>query len=125
MPVEMGGGEERCRLVLDQRLLLGLVGNPEDDDVAVALATVRVDGVGSRIPEEDEGLTAHLVNRVVLRAAYDRHMRHRQGDPVYVLDTRGTGPVRHPSSVCLRVSSAAEVRACAGADENCRLMRSA
>ena len=57
MPVEMGGGEERCRLVLDQCLLLGLVRNPEHDDVAVALATVRVDGVGSRIPEKDKGLT--------------------------------------------------------------------
>ena len=56
MPIEVGGGEERCRLVLDQRLLLGLVRYPEQDDVAVALAAVRVDSVGSRVPEEDEGL---------------------------------------------------------------------
>jgi hypothetical protein len=31
-PVKVGGGEERCRLVLDQRLLLGLVRNPEHGD---------------------------------------------------------------------------------------------
>src|SRR5829696_165128 len=102
MPVEMARGEERCRLVLDQRLLLGLVRKPEHDDIALALAAIRVDRVGSRVPEEDEGLATHLVDRVILRTADNRHVRHCHGERVYVIDTRGTSPVRHSSSVCVQ-----------------------
>ena len=54
--VEVRRGEERQPLVLEQRLLVALGGDPEDDDVVVALARLRVDGVGSRRPEEDERL---------------------------------------------------------------------
>ena len=61
MAVEVRRREVRRRRVLHQRLFVGLVGHPEDDDVVVLLA-VSGSRVGPRGPEEHEGLRAHLVD---------------------------------------------------------------
>ena len=61
----MRGGEERGAVVLDQRLLVGVLGDPEDDDVVVPLAGLGVVRVGPRVAEEDEALAADLVHRVL------------------------------------------------------------
>jgi hypothetical protein len=78
MAREVGGGEERRRGVLHQRALVGVGFDPEHDDVAVALAGVRINGVGSGIAEEHERLPADLIDRVVLRAGVQDGTRHRE-----------------------------------------------
>ena len=57
MAVEVGGGEVGRALVLHHGVLVGLVGNPEDDDVGVSLPRLGIDGIGSRRTEEDEALS--------------------------------------------------------------------
>src|SRR6478752_2488003 len=85
--VEVRRGEERQALVLQQRLLVPLGGDPDDHDVVVALARLRVVRVGPRRPEEDERLAAHLVDGVLLRT-FDAHVRHRARSGVDVVDRR-------------------------------------
>ena len=88
MAIEMGGGEEGRRVILDQRLLVRLGRDPEHDDVAIALAGPRVDRIRARIAEEDERLPAHLVDRVVSSAVVHGDMWHAQSQLVHVLDPR-------------------------------------
>jgi hypothetical protein len=62
--VEVRGGEQRRRRVLNQRLLVRLGLNPEVDYIRRALPGVRVDRVRPWIAEADERLPAHLVDRI-------------------------------------------------------------
>jgi hypothetical protein len=66
--VEVGRGEEGRGVVLHHCEFVALVGDPEDNDVVISLPGVRVEGVGKRVAEEDERLTAYLVDRLVLGA---------------------------------------------------------
>ena len=84
----MRSSEERRGLVLHHGQLVTLAGHPEDDDVVVALAGVRVEGVRTRVPEEDERLSAHLVDGSVLGAGVDADVGHAKGKVVHVLDPR-------------------------------------
>src|SRR4029079_8004791 len=85
--LEVRGREERGAVVLDQRLLVGVLGDPEDDDVVVPLAGLGVVRVGPGVAEEDEALAADLVHGVLARAL-DRDARHRQREVVDLLDGR-------------------------------------
>jgi hypothetical protein len=52
--VEVRRREERRVFVVDQRLLVGLVRDPEDDHVVIPFAGHRIDGVRARVAEEHE-----------------------------------------------------------------------
>src|SRR5262245_42370663 len=93
MAVEVRSGEERRGLVLNQRLLVRLRRNPEDDHVVVALAGDRIDRVRPRITEEDERLPADLVDGILVGPVLDGDVRHGQSYLVHVLDACGSTAV--------------------------------
>jgi len=98
--VEVRGGEERRRRVLDQRLFVGFGRHPEYDHIAVAFPGLRIERVGPRIAEEDKRLPAYLVDRIVTTAVHDRDMRHGQSQFVYLVDPGWPASlVRHAASV--------------------------
>ena len=97
--IKVRGGEERRRLVLNQRLLVSLRRHPEHDHVRVALAGAGIGSVRTRVTEEDEGFAPDLVDRIAVRSVPDRDMRHAHGQFVYVLDPRAARSSRHGSSV--------------------------
>ena len=99
MPVEVRRGEEGRVVALNQSLLVRLGRNPEHDDIAIRLPRRAVDGVGSRVAEEDERLAADLVDDVVSRAVTDCDMRHLLGKLMNVTQTRPWCLVRHLRSV--------------------------
>jgi hypothetical protein len=85
--VEVGSCEEWGRLVLNQCLLVRLRLDPDDDHVRIAFPGVGVDRVRPGSAEEDEGLPAHLVDRIVAGPVLDGDIRHVQSQQVHVLDT--------------------------------------
>src|ERR1700744_4391999 len=93
MAVEVAGREERGTRVVDERLLVRLRFDPEDDDVVVALAGCRVFRVRARVAEEDERLAADLVDRLAPGAVYYGGVGHRPGEFVHV--GGGGWPVLH------------------------------
>jgi hypothetical protein len=89
VPIEVRRREERRVVVLDQRLLVGLVADPENDHVVIPFAGHTVHGVGARVAEEHERLPADLVDRwLPLLAAPPRDMRHRHRELMHVRDAR-------------------------------------
>jgi hypothetical protein len=72
--------------------------DPEDNDVVVPLPGVRVEGVGTRVAEEDERFTAHLVNRLALGPGVHAHVGHAKREVVHVFDASWPGILpRHTS----------------------------
>ncbi len=88
-PLEVVDGEERRRLVLDQRLLLGLGGGDDHQQVVVHLARLGVDRGLVRAPVEQEApaLVARrdLVGRHVAPGRAELDLGQRQADLVDVL----------------------------------------
>jgi hypothetical protein len=99
--VEVRRREERGVRVLDQRPLVGLVGDPEDDHVAVPLPRHRVDRVGPRVAEEDKRLSPDLVDRRLPRLSGPLgDMWHRHRELMHVRDAcRPTAPGDHGPSI--------------------------
>src|SRR5829696_3800875 len=91
--IEVRGGEERGRLVLDQRLLVRVRRDPEDHHVRVALPGLGVRGVGPGVAEEYERLSADLVDLVATASLVDRDVGHPQRQLVDVLDPSRPAPV--------------------------------
>ena len=73
------GGDVRRVGIVDERALVVLGRDPDDDDIVVALAGLGIDGVGPWAPEVDEGLAPDLVQGVVAAAAPDRDALARLG----------------------------------------------
>jgi hypothetical protein len=63
MAVEVRGREEGQGRIGQDGFLLELRFHPEHDDIGVALASVGVDRVRTRVAEEQEAATADLVDR--------------------------------------------------------------
>ena len=74
--------------VLHERLLLRLTGDPEHDDVVVPLSGLGIESIRARVAEEHETLSAHMVDGVAGRSAFDRHVRHGAGQIMHVLHPR-------------------------------------
>ena len=88
---------------MHHREFVALVGDPEDYDVVVTLPGLLVEGVGARVPEEDERLAANLVDRLVLRAGGDGDMGHAECKLVHVFDPGRSGTL---SAHSLRLDAA-------------------
>jgi len=84
MSVKVARREKGRPRIPNERLLLELCRHPEHDHVGVALPGHGIGGVGSRRPEEDERLSANLVDRIVRWSSQERDVWHGHGDVVYV-----------------------------------------
>jgi hypothetical protein len=99
MTIEVRGGKEWQRPILDQGLLIGLGWDPEHDHVRIAFSGLGIHCVWPWGAEEYERFAADLIDRVSARPAFDGDVWHTQGQLVHVFDPRVVRLRRHGSSI--------------------------